>query len=383
MEADTERALVASIYSALLDPSRWQGFLSDAAAEVGGGARLQIHGWSEAGGGTCSVAAGYDPEMILAYRKLSFLNPWAQSIVRAPVGVPLRSERLCPEEVLKKTLFYADWVRPQEDIVAGAGMVVGRTPAGAFMFGGNIPVRYREIGQPRLIVLMKRLAPHLSLAWQIGQSMLASKVQLAAASASMTPAAAMILLRPDGTVAYADEAGERMLAEQALCGIHHGGCFSLRYPKAQEALSAALQNVQRGRGTPVAVTIPGFNGWPTIHLMEIDQSRCEDWPLATLLRLPERSLLCAVGPARPAKSTNLLAALGLTEAEQEVAAEIASGKDTALVAQRRGVSVTTVRSQVQSIYHKCGVRNRAALAALVLTARPIGGNIARTQDELK
>lgn len=360
--------LTALIYSALLDPSRWQVFLDEAAAGLGG-ARMQLHGWTNAEGSVVSATTGYDPAMITLYeRHLRRLNPWTQKIIHSRAGIVLSSQELYPEEKLKKSLFYEEWIRPQENIVAGAGVVIGRTPSGPFMFGGNIRELDREIKHPQLLEMMGQIAPHLSLAWRIGRAMLEPQVRLAATDKNAgSPRAALILLRPDRTVAFSDSAGEELLGTEELCRVNHCGRLSLRHPVAENALASAMRDLAQG-DAPVVLRVPAVNGWPSIHLIGLDHNRVQDWPLATLLCLPRRSLLCVVGRSVPYRHVSHLAGFGLTPAEQEVAEAIAYGEGTTAVAERRGVSITTVRSQVRAIYAKCGIENRAALAALVLGA---------------
>lgn len=52
---------------------------------------------------------------------------------------------------------------------------------------------------------------------------------------------------------------------------------------------------------------------------------------------------------------------GLTKAERAVAELLQLGFSNAEVAQRRGVSVRTVETQVSSIYRKTGLRSRSEL----------------------
>lgn len=360
--------LTTLIYSALLDPSRWQVFLDQAAAEIGG-AKMQLHGWTDAEGAMLSATTGYDPAMIAQYeRHLRRLNPWTQKIIQSPEGAVLSSEELYPEEKLKRSLFYEEWLRPQEDIVAGAGVVIGRTPSGPFMFGGNIRERDREIKHPYLLEMMGQLAPHLTLAWRVGRAMLGPQVQLIATETNAVgPRAALILLRLDRTVAFADDAGELLLGAEDLCKINYCGRFALRHLLAEDALAAAMRALANG-DAPVVVRVPAVDGLPSIYLIGLDHDCVRDWPLATLLCLPRRSLLCVIERSVPSRQVAHLAGIGLTLAEQEVAKAIAQGEGTAAVAEQRGVSVTTVRSQVQAIYSKCGINNRAALTALVLGA---------------
>ena len=359
-----ERTLTALIYSALLDPSRWQVFLDQAAAEIGG-AKMQIHGWTDVGGATFSATTGYDPAMIEKYQAgICRLNPWTQSIIHAPIGVPQPSQDLFPEDLLLKSLFFEEWVRPQENIVAGAGMVIGRTPSGPFMLGGNVRARDRESKQPKLLALMERLAPHLTLAWRLGQQMLEPELRLAACEIdAASPRAGMILLRPNRTVAFTDAIGERILAAQEILRLNRFGQVSLRH--SDPALGAVLRGLSYGAG-PLVTRVPGNSDWPTVHLVGLDQGRVKDWPYAAVLGLPEYGILCVVEPCTHRRRLPALAGYGLTQAESDVVEAIIEGESVPDIAARRNVKVATVRSQIQSIYAKSGVNNRAALVALAL-----------------
>ena len=88
--------------------------------------------------------------------------------------------------------------------------------------------------------------------------------------------------------------------------------------------------------------------------------------MRSLLSLPRKCLLCVLEPETGAGQVVRLAGFGLTPAEQEVAEAMARGAAISAIAEHRGVSVATVRSQVQAVYTKCGVRNRAEFTALAL-----------------
>jgi DNA-binding CsgD family transcriptional regulator len=56
---------------------------------------------------------------------------------------------------------------------------------------------------------------------------------------------------------------------------------------------------------------------------------------------------------------------GLTAAEQRVAAAMLAGLTTAEIADRHGVSLATIRSQVQAIFARMGVRRQADMIRLL------------------
>jgi DNA-binding CsgD family transcriptional regulator len=75
---------------------------------------------------------------------------------------------------------------------------------------------------------------------------------------------------------------------------------------------------------------------------------------------------------RTGLSQDLLGALyGLTRSEAEVALAVATGKPRDLIAEERGVTVDTVRSQIKAIYQKLGVRREADLAIRLASLQEI------------
>jgi DNA-binding CsgD family transcriptional regulator len=70
------------------------------------------------------------------------------------------------------------------------------------------------------------------------------------------------------------------------------------------------------------------------------------------------------------KDTALVKALKvrfrLSEAETDIALALADGKQIVRIAQLRGVTPHTVRSQLKAVFHKTGAKSQAQLVAIVL-----------------
>lgn len=71
-------------------------------------------------------------------------------------------------------------------------------------------------------------------------------------------------------------------------------------------------------------------------------------------------------PSHESLATTIGMAFGLTEAEANIAAQLAQGSDVQAIAGHRHASVQTVRSQLKTILSKTGARSQAQLVALVL-----------------
>lgn len=86
-------------------------------------------------------------------------------------------------------------------------------------------------------------------------------------------------------------------------------------------------------------------------------------------RQPGNGVYVAVfGAAPPAASLDLAARYGLTRAESEVLRELVEGRSPAAIAQRRAVSLATVRTHVARLHEKFGVTRTLDVVRLVLAA---------------
>ena len=83
------------------------------------------------------------------------------------------------------------------------------------------------------------------------------------------------------------------------------------------------------------------------------------------------AIFVATPKTDPLPTIDAIAALfGLTSAEKQVATQAANGLVVAEIALARGVSVNTVRSQIDAIYAKTGQNSQIGLQKLILDLTP-------------
>jgi DNA-binding CsgD family transcriptional regulator/PAS domain-containing protein len=83
------------------------------------------------------------------------------------------------------------------------------------------------------------------------------------------------------------------------------------------------------------------------------------------------AIFVATPKSDPLPAIDAIAALfGLTPAEKNVATQAANGQAAADIALSRGVSITTVRSQIDAIYDKTGQTSQLGLQKLILDLTP-------------
>ncbi len=176
------------------------------------------------------------------------------------------------------------------------------------------------------------------------------------------------LLGADGRVAHANRAGEQLLGEGGGIALRDGKLILSDAP-AQAELNAAL-----------ARTIG--EGWSAKFRTgaELLAHRPSGGAPLVLVATPlgaENAIAALANPVRCAlfvleeklRSDGLAGRLqrlyGLTAAEAEICIEIASGGALAEIAEVRGTTPGTVRTQVKAAFAKTGARRQADLAALV------------------
>jgi DNA-binding CsgD family transcriptional regulator len=72
---------------------------------------------------------------------------------------------------------------------------------------------------------------------------------------------------------------------------------------------------------------------------------------------------------KPGSQASLSSRFLLTPAEAQIALGIADGETLAAIAEARGVSVSTARTQLKSVFAKTGTHRQAELVALLVGRR--------------
>ena len=366
--------LVAHIYAAALDPSRWAGCV-EALATTSGGVRTQIMGLDARTGLPFNVVCkGYADEAIaswLAY--YAAINPWLPVLMQAPTGSLMRSDQMVDEDALMRSEFYHDWVRPQGDVRGGSGLILAREHDRHVLFGGNIRRRDRERLEDAWFDLPGLIAPHLRAALDIGRAFEGRALQaVAATQGGGRTSSAILTLDPRGRILYADRAAERLIETQGVIDCSVQGRLMMA-GTGSGALRAALARLVVGSVAAASSfdhVVPGGEIWQ-VRTVAFDSRSLAFSPFGLLCGFDDRCLVVILSkaPATDALSRRLMQSFGLTGAEVAVAVALAEGRTPAEIADSRRVSIHTVRTQVKAVLGKTGSRRQIDLARTVEAMR--------------
>jgi DNA-binding CsgD family transcriptional regulator/PAS domain-containing protein len=242
-------------------------------------------------------------------------------------------------------------------------------------FSEVVIARHQRCGPitDREIEIGKLLLPHLRRAVTISNVLDVRAIERARMAEALDGLrCGVVLTNGDGNILHANHSAELMLQNgSAVQGI--GGILKAKSPAAAQELRKAISLAARDEAklgkTGLAIPLTGPEAPPLVaHVLPMNGSE-----LRTRLQ-PEAAVAVFIGASMttaldltPAETKEYLRRrFGLTLAEANVALEVLNGDGRGAVAARLGISMTTVRTHLSSIFEKTGVRRQAELVRLLM-----------------
>lgn len=366
MPAELEQfsSLVASIYEAALDDSRWDAALEGLVKTFGGGGCALLTARPDTGPIMFHMLDN-SAEMVPSYGAYYHrIDPAAAAIERAPAGTVLTTDQVLPREVRPRDEFYVDWCIPNDidDAIFARFSDTADQPCWLVVSGRR---RARSITDDRRTRLMRLLVPHLQHATHTSISLAAQRqqsCQLAGDVLEQCPRPAVVLGR-DGIVLAANGPAMTLLACADGLRIDHIGRLQVTADDAHTTLMRRI-SMASGAAGPVRsgakLTVPRPSG-RSPYLIEVLPLGDAAAP-AVLVAIADP----AGAPERHQQFWRQR--FGLTGTEAAVAAAIVQGHGLQSVAEQLGVSLSTVRTHQQHIFQKTQTHRQAELVRLLLTS---------------
>lgn len=356
--------LSAITTAAANDPKQWRAFLARAASVIGP-VHGHILGFSADNSSIGTVYHGYDDAFIDHY--LSYYaekNPWAPGWIAHPEGTVLDARQMYPDDLLVRTEWYADWIKPQDDLILGGGSVVAKSPEGTFLIGANFPRCAGTVVRDNWLDLLRILMPQLQSAWRLTRTMVQMKL------GGTSPA--ILIVRPDKRLAFVSDEAAGLLENGNLLALTPTGRIAMRSAMLDHWLDEALWQLSRGNAVSTTASWAPTPGGPRFRLSgnPMDRDLVDAaWPFA-MQGVEGLCLLLVIKQDDLATNDcpKLCTALGLTIAEAEVVIALTKGHSLREIAEHRRVSLHTVRSQVKSAMFKSQSQRQTQLVTKALAA---------------
>ncbi|HET9875129.1 MAG TPA: LuxR C-terminal-related transcriptional regulator [Mycobacterium sp.] len=363
IELEQFSTLIASIYEAALDESRWDTALNGLVAAFGGGGCALLRARPDTGQPMFHIVDN-PVEMVSSYNTYyRQLDPAAAAIERAPAGTVLTIDEVLPSEDRPRSEFFVDWCTPNDigDAIFARFTDTADQPCWLVVSGRR---RTRALADSGHIELMRLLVPHLQRATHTGIVVAAQHQQphqMVADVLQQSPRPAVVLGR-DGIVLAANRPAMTILAQADGLGIDRIGRLQATAVNTHAALVRRVAMASGAAGpirSGATVTVPRPSGRRPYRVEVMPLGAASDAAV----------LVAIVDPAGRPEQQQLVwrRRFGLTPAEAAVAAAILRGHGLQSVAEELGVALSTVRTHQQHIFEKTQTHRQAELVRLLLT----------------
>lgn len=369
-------ALIGSAYEAAFDPALWPDFLRAMNERLGTTSScIFLHDFADSSAPqdlpdtSLAVLEGFDPTAWDRYLDhFCHLNVWAQNEERLPRGIAVTSSMLFPDQLLPKTEFGADWLRPQDLFYALGGIVDRKGSVGLKMSF----VRSRRMGEfdDDALSLWQRMMPHVQRAADLHRRLAQADQRASDAEAALSLlGSGVVLLGANGQVRSINAAAEKLLNQARGLMIDLQSHLVAAQPEANRALQREIFLATHPGAMPGSeaqrcpvVELRGRGG--TLHVSMVPLHRHSE-------RVPVFSsavaFLDVTDKELPDLTAALMSAYRMTRAQACLVSALVGGLSPRQYAERRGVSLSTVRTQLASATGKAGAKRQVDLARIVLT----------------
>jgi DNA-binding CsgD family transcriptional regulator len=364
--AALEPRLVDLVYAALVDEGAWSRFVGEIRQCLPGGKATLFYHDEGSGTGVFAVTDGFEDDWLRRYNSVYCAkNPWMAKVSARPVGLGARAEKTVPAAALRKTEFYADFLKPQ-GLETGIGVTLFQEHDRRFF----LSVLGREAdpdAAQQAADMLTRIAPHLRRVFELyrrrGIEGAAAKAMSAAFGALDVGVAAIGAGR---RIRWMNDTAEKLVAAGAGARVDASGRAVLAADDAARAVDEICGGAAAPRQAPRSVSafVAAVGDAPAVRLTVIDagMSAIETFfagPTAIVVMTP-------VARPRPVSLDELKRRYGLTAREAEMVAEVVAGHSVPAIAERRGISRETVRVHLKSVFGKVGVHRQSELIARVM-----------------
>jgi PAS domain-containing protein len=350
-------------FEAALEPGLWPDVVRGVMQIMGGDKAILLN-QSDAQAPASLPAAGFDAEMVARYfERYEIVNPIQQGLaatVRQGRFAAVNTDQdLVDRARMLRTDFYNHYFRPI-DIHSVLMIHIG---PGRGTLNVMRPLRGGDFGEAESAVAAA-LQPTLRGAYLVGRRLGVERRvgESLAAFVDRLPSAVALCDR-DGRVHYANDAASALFArDDGLC-IRAEGIRVARAETGRRLLELIASAASADPRLPLggAVTVPRRSGRrPFAVLAAPAHLERGGRPRLALVMIHDPELT----PAAPADQ--LRALFGLTPAEALTVADLVAGHGPKAIAERRGVKISNIRSQLSSALAKTDTLRQSELVSLVL-----------------
>jgi DNA-binding CsgD family transcriptional regulator/PAS domain-containing protein len=372
--------VIAGLYEAAALPEHWPDALTGL-TELVGGRFSHFLLWDERENRCLTSVIGAprggapDPAQEAAYGAYyGSIDPRRPLTSKVMPGKVVSCTDLVDEATVAKSEFFQDFMLPND--VRWALMVSFPVVEQTYATFGILRAPRAESFHPAEQALTQSLVGHFRRAASLGTKLAKMGGGRDWAAAAWDRASApMLVVDGHGLVLVANAAARDMIQPSNGIVLRYGRLRATdptTDDRLAQAVRQALPRDGRGQGTSHAIPVPRAMGRP---LAAIVAPLPVDGVANLVGSRPAALILLSDPDTKPTpRGRHLVEIFGLTPAEARLAIDLASGERVEEISVRRGLKVSTVRSQLSSILAKTGTTGQTALLRLLGGVPAVGAD---------
>lgn len=308
------------------------------------------------------VGGNIDPVHLRSYEEhYGAINPWMSMNLKLKPGFVGVSDWALPRRDLIKTEFYNDWLRHQNDAIAGPAMICHRSARKFVSVAASGKKRTVDAELPKMIDIMRSLSPHILRCVDISATL--------GNGSGSTPAHlnasrhAIVFIHRSGRAGFANDAATALLKTSDLLSILPKHGIGSTDPVVSNHLVravAAISNEAIGElPAPLTVHADGL-GQCTVHSHIFPASGHQEFP-ENVWADPVAGALVVTGfggLSGDFSAERISQSFGATPAEAKLAGAVIRGQSLYEYADENALSRHTVRNQMRALLAKSGSRDQ-------------------------
>ncbi|MFE0015918.1 helix-turn-helix transcriptional regulator [Mesorhizobium sp. NPDC059054] len=310
------------------------------------------------------------PDFLKSYAEhFAFINPWTAYWENIRNGTVAASEVVAPARSFDRTEFYNDWLKPQKDVEAAAGLKLVGGQGEIVTFLMHYPLSKSDRYEAAAVEVLSRVRGSVDRSISLAR-LLRKRSEMALSGAALLerPRCAAFVMDTNRAVRDANALAAELFSRGSPVSALRGR-VSLSDKEADARFGQMLRAIGNAAesGHSVVAFRDAGSAWEV--LLAPLHAGGETSGILTLLP-PRRLVLVLVTELKPAAQevpelSNLAPLFGLTKAEIAFCRKLLAGESVSEIANGQKLSVETARTRMKSILHKTDSPRQSHLMLLL------------------
>lgn len=320
------------------------------------------------------VHSGFNDQTIQAYGDHYWsVNPWTKGTREMPMSSFRRSSELYPDRLLRETEFFADLVNPERECDAATALKFAAHRDRYALLAVHHDSRHHQQIHAQAQALLQTLVPALRTALELNRLTNPTFCLPGGRGLIDHLVDAAIVVDEDCRLLASNAPANTLLADAKLMLVKAQDIIEIRNLEANVAFTRLVRDsctAVENRARPNDVRMNARSGSYTITCVPMAMDQTSALPPGLLSIFAPRTVAMVIIRPRASEDASVIVDglrqhFGLTRAEGALILEFERGGNLSEIADRVGVSRSTVQTHLKSIFAKTGTSKQRDLVTLV------------------